>query len=254
MRRIGFSTGALAKGDFEKGIRLQESHADANALELSALREGELDVLISAIPHLDLGKYKYVSVHAPSSRQHFSEIDLVERLKKLAKHVRTLIVHPDVIENPIAWKPIEKSIVLENMDHRKPVARTASEMKSFFDELPNARFCFDIGHARQVDPTLSVAVELLHAYADRLAEVHISEVDAASKHVPISSMAMRSFRRVSSLIPKNIPVIIESTVTPDSISDEIKMALAALGDRSVEIASIVANGRQSLPQQHECRT
>ena len=125
-------------------------------------------------------------------------------------------------------------------------------MKRFFDALPNARFCFDIGHARQVDPTLSVAVELLLVYADRLAEIHISEVDAASKHVPISSMAMKSFQRISSLIPKNVPVIIESTVAPDSIGDEINMALASLGDRSTGTALVAANGTRALAR-HECR-
>lgn len=234
MRRIGFSTGALAKGDFQRGIQLQEAHSDADAIELSALREAELDSLISALPALDLGKYKYVSVHAPSSRIHLSERELVEQLRKLTKHVRVLIVHPNVIGNPSLWKPIEEHIVLENMDQRKPIARTAAELKTFFDALPNARFCFDIGHARQVDPTLSVAVELLRIYADRLAEVHISEVDAASKHVAISSMAMNAFRRISSLIPQHIPVIVESSVLPDSIRDEINMALDSLGEVSEE--------------------
>jgi hypothetical protein len=233
MRRIGFSTGALAKGDFRKGIQLQELHAEANAIELSALRESELDSLISAMPTLDLRKYEYVSVHAPSSRVNFSETELVDRLKKLTVYTSALIVHPDIIKDPNNWKPIENAIVLENMDQRKPIARNAAEMKKFFEVLPKARFCFDIGHARQVDPTLSIAVELLLVFAERLAEVHISEVDAASKHVQISSIAMRSFQKIASLIPQETPVIIESTVPPSSISDEIRMALESLSERKV---------------------
>ena len=38
MRRIGFSTCALALGDFQRGVALQR-RPDINAIELSALRE-----------------------------------------------------------------------------------------------------------------------------------------------------------------------------------------------------------------------
>jgi hypothetical protein len=241
MRRIGFSTGALAKGDFRRGIRLQEAYPEAEALELSALREDELDALIEALPSINLDKYQYVSVHAPSQRLHLSEIELVDKLKKLTRSISSIVVHPDVIEDINIWKQIEQFLVLENMDQRKPIARTAIELKKYFEALPNARFCFDIGHARQVDPTLSVAVELLLTYADRLAEIHISEVDAASKHVPISSMAMKSFQKIASLIPETVPVIIESTVNPDSIEDEFEMALLSLGDKIVGRSLLVTN-------------
>ena len=232
MRRIGFSTGALARGDFRKGIHLQESYAEeAKALELSALREDELAELVDAIPQLDLRTFEYVSFHAPSSRIRFSEQELVSCLTEVAKNVRNIIVHPDIIDKPSAWESIQEFVVLENMDQRKAGARTAIELKRFFDALPKARFCFDIGHARQVDPSLSVAVELLRAFANRLSEIHISEVDAASRHVAISSAAMSSYRRIAPLIPRDIPVIVESSVPPDSLVDEIKMALASLGDR-----------------------
>jgi len=70
MRRIGFSTGALARGDFRSGIALQESRADA--IELSALREAELDPLIGAIPDLPLKRFTFVSFHAPSRRVHLT--------------------------------------------------------------------------------------------------------------------------------------------------------------------------------------
>ena len=91
MRRIGFSTGALAKGDFQEGIRLQEAHSEVEALELSALHENELDALIKALPSLNLDKYGYVSIHAPSMRHHLSESELVEKLKKLTSFVSSVV-------------------------------------------------------------------------------------------------------------------------------------------------------------------
>ena len=62
-----------------------------------------------------------------------------------------IIVHSDVIYDPASWKLSEDLVVLENMDQRKSGARTAKEIKFYFEALPKARFCFDVGHARQVD-------------------------------------------------------------------------------------------------------
>lgn len=228
MRTIGFSTGALAKGDFIEGIRMQEGHV--NAVELSALREDELDNLIAAMPKLNLSNFHYVSFHAPSRLNGLTERELVAQLKKITTYVSAIIIHPDIIDNPEEWRELEEILVIENMDQRKPGGRTAQELQLFFDQLPKARFCFDIGHARQIDPSLSVGVEMLQAFIGRLAEIHISEVDANSVHVPISSAAMLSYQRIASMIPKSIPVIIESIVQAKSIESELSIAKASLGD------------------------
>jgi hypothetical protein len=45
MRPIGFSTGALAKGDFRRGLDLQR-RSGISAIELSALRDHELPHLL----------------------------------------------------------------------------------------------------------------------------------------------------------------------------------------------------------------
>ncbi len=238
MRRIGFSTGALARGDFQRGIELQIGHADA--VELSALREAELDPLIEALPHLPLEQFEFVSFHAPGRRAELSERQLIERLANVAASVDGIIVHPDIIEDPAEWLPIQGSIFLENMDQRKPIARTAEEMRQYFDALPKARFCLDLGHARQVDPTLTVAMELLRGFGERLAEIHISEVDALSSHVAISSAARKAFRRISPLIPKHVPTIVESIIEPEAIVDEIRMARESLGDLVVPLSDHAA--------------
>src|SRR3954451_22620697 len=66
MRPIGFSTGALAKGDFALGLDAQRNVAGIDAVELSALRDHELPTLVDAIGSLDLDDFEYVSFHAPS--------------------------------------------------------------------------------------------------------------------------------------------------------------------------------------------
>lgn len=245
MRRIGFSTGALAKGDFRQGIGILRQQS-VDAIELSALREHELDELLKALPDLDLDGFSYVSFHAPSRLESLGETELVKRLQTVASHVHAIVVHPDIIKTPTLWRPIEESIVIENMDQRKPIGRTTAELHYYFSELPNSRFCFDIGHARQVDPTLSGAVDMLQTYSDRLAEIHISEVDAASRHVAISCAAKNSYQRIASLLPESVPAIVESIVAADNVGLELDVARSSLSNftpRKLENKAQCVNSR-----------
>jgi hypothetical protein len=210
MRPIGFSTGAIAKADFRSALRrLLDFHLDA--IELSALRFNELQPLITALPTLDLSPFRFVSFHAPSRFDRASEPVLVETLVKLAPSI-PVIVHPDVIYTPQLWRTLGSRLLVENMDKRKPIGRTASELKPVFEQLPEARFCFDIAHARQVDPSMAESLLILCEFGDRLAEVHISDVNPSSGHDPISPQAIQSFQSVSGYIPESVPVIIESLI------------------------------------------
>lgn len=220
MHRIGFSTGALARGDFRSALATL-SRLKVPVVELSALRAAELDPLIDAIPTLDLSAFSFVSIHAPSRFSQESELAVVDRLQTLAARGFFVVVHPDVIFTPPLWLTLGNHLLIENMDRRKPVGRTVGELVGFFRMLPLARFCFDVGHARQVDPSMTEAALLLEAFGDRLAEVHISEVNTASRHDPISINAVRAFSSVLPRIPEHIPIIIE-TLLDQGQSDTAK--------------------------------
>jgi hypothetical protein len=51
----------------------------------------------------------------------------------------------------------------------------------------------------------------------------MSEVTSTSKHDRISDAAVRSFREVVARIP-NVPIIVESPVTPESAVSELEQA------------------------------
>jgi hypothetical protein len=146
----------------------------------------------------------------------------VDKLHPVAEGGCPIVVHPDIIDDFAPWRSLGALVLLENMDQRKRICRTATEMEPFFDELPSAQFCFDIGHARQVDPTMSIAVDLLLRFRHRLAEIHISEVSWECRHVAISSAAALAFWKVSALIAESVPVIIESLILPEQIDDELE--------------------------------
>lgn len=230
MHQIGFSTGAVAKSDYRTALnRLRAKKV--RAVELSALRLSELAPLAKATTtELDLSHFDFVSFHAPSRFARTDEESVVACLTDVVEARIPIIVHPDVIFTAAKWREFGSMLFIENMDKRKPTGRTARELNLLFEEFPEAKLCFDIGHARQVDPTMTEARLILNRFSGRLAEVHMSEVNTSSRHDPLSEYAIRAFQSVATLIPGNIPVILESLVDEgqSSISAEIMRASRAL--------------------------
>lgn len=223
MRLFGFSTGALAFGDFRKGLELLRGTA-AQAVELSALREHELPVLMRALDDLSLEQFACVSVHAPSRLASLVEKDVAEMLLPCLDRGWRVILHPDAIRDPGCWRTFGSSLCIENMDKRKPTGRTASELQRFFVDLPEASLCLDLAHARQVDTTLAIARFILTEFGgERVAQVHLSELDARSHHGPLSMGAVQAIQSMAHWVP-TVPVILESVVTEGHIADELELA------------------------------
>jgi hypothetical protein len=236
MRSIGFSTGALALSDFRLALEeLQGQPVDS--IELSALRYRELRPLLDALETLPLASYRHKSIHAPSSFSDEQELEIVGLLKRFVPREWPIILHPDTIHDFSAWKAFGKQLAIENMDRRKPIGRTLEELTAIFEKLPDAALCFDIGHARQCDTTMTEAYRILRAYSSRLCQIHVSEVNTASHHDPLSFSAILAFSEVAELIPDHVPLILESRVTQDQIKLEIEKAQKAFSLMAVFVES-----------------
>ena len=224
MRLIGFSTGALAFGDFRRGLELLRE-TDARAVELSALREQELPPLMQALPELPLDQFAYVSVHAPSRLASLSEKAVAEMLQPCIDRGFHVVLHPDAIQDPACWRAFGPLLCIENMDKRKQTGRTVSELRRFFADLPEASLCLDLAHARQVDTTLAVARFILAEFGgERVAQVHLSELDAQQPPRPAEhGRGTAQSRRMSHWVPP-VPVILESVVSEDQITKELDLA------------------------------
>jgi len=231
MKLIGFSTGALARGDFRRALQMLLDKA-VNAVELSALRQDELAPLVEQLAQLDLSRFQYISFHAPSAMEQSYEPVALKLLQQVAARNWPIIVHPDAMHTPSAWARMGDCLCIENMDKRKPIGQTATDLAKFLDILPNASLCFDIGHARQVDPTMSEAWAILQRFRNRIKQLHVSEVNTQSKHDPISLESILAFQKVSHLLPADVPIILESRVEESEINEEIETALAALNPAS----------------------
>jgi hypothetical protein len=222
MMTIGFSTGALARGDFVQGLRLLESKS-VEAVELSALRSSELPDMLAKLP-VYLGtlekRYRYVSFHAPTDFK--DERGLLEQLTAFVSLGWNIIVHPDTIRDRSLWRALGSYLCLENMDSRKNTGRTAKELHEFFD----------IAHARQVDPTMTEAACILEEFGDRLAQVHLSEVDGRGEHFAMSLSAELAYEQFSDIISE-VPVILEAIVGEQDIEFEIDKTETLLAHRAL---------------------
>jgi hypothetical protein len=191
------------------------------AIELSALRVSELADLIGAIPSLDLNQFGYIALHAPSSFNQSEEAGIARLLDSMPGHWK-IVLHPDTIWNPEIWSCFGSRVALENMDRRKPDGRSAEEMSRWFAILPEARFCLDLAHAQQWDTTMTEAYLLLKTFSDRLCQIHISQLDSASHHFPLTESSVRAFSEIAWLIPKDVPLIIESRIAPNEMESEVE--------------------------------
>src|SRR5215472_11331971 len=162
---------------------------------------------------------------------------VVDRLQSIAARGIPVVVHPDVIFKPALWESMGACLLIENMDKRKAVGRTAAAMQCLFECFPRSRFCLDLGLAQQVDPTMTEARLILESHGDRLAEVHLSEVNTGSRHDPLSEYAVSAFRSIASLVPENVPVVLETLIHQgqSDVLTEVERARRAL-DQTVYAA------------------
>jgi hypothetical protein len=219
-------------GDFDRALAVLSRYA-FEAIELSALRISEVEPLINALPSLNLCRYKYISFHAPSSFSEDEEEHLVRLLSDLPP-TWPIVLHPDAIYSGLRWQAISHRLAIENMDRRKNTGRTVLELGRFFEAMPKARMCLDLGHARQVDPSMVGAYLLLKEFADRIVQLHISEVDTLNRHDLISRAAAMAFSQVRAFIPDHVAVILESRVRESDIAPE-----------AAKVAAILSNGRDT---------
>jgi len=224
MRYFGFSTGAIAKDNVAEAMRILRD-TTASAVEVSALRLRELTKAAHHLLSAPVDRFSYISFHAPSSFAPSEEGQVLAQLAVIAERGWPIVVHPDVIFTPTKWQQLGHLLLIENMDQRKPFGRTAEELSAIFSVLSNAGLCFDFGHARQIDPTMTEAFRIVNQHGRRLKQIHLSDVDSESKHHPLNIPAVKAFFRIAPLIERNVAIILEAVVSEgQQLADQLHMA------------------------------
>jgi hypothetical protein len=183
---LGCSTGFMTehRGEWETLVA-EAAAVSSMAVELSALSSHELPGLLAYLRSAPRLPFLFVSVHAPS-KDRGGEEELVQELSGIPAWVDAIVVHPDTISEPALYLRLGRRLALENMDTRKTGGHTADDLDRYFAELPSARLCLDLAHAKDVDPTMNNAASLLRRFSSRLSHVHLSSLDEHQHHVPLT--------------------------------------------------------------------
>ena len=206
--RLGVSTGTWddLRGCWKE--LCQRAYAvSPQVIELSAMHARELPDLVRFLRRRQ-PPFDYISLHAPA-RGPLRDERLVSLLESLPAWVRTISVHPDVINDPRPWQRLGPRLALENLDARKKSARDVSEMLAWFERLPQAGLCLDFAHAHTIDPSGGLSSELLDAFGRRLRQVHLSQLDTSGRHIPAQSATLERWAPLLARC-RGVPWILEA--------------------------------------------
>jgi hypothetical protein len=210
---LGCSTGYMheRRGDWPGLVRAAAAQCPL-AVELAALAEPELPGLVRFLETGPSLPFFFVSVHAPSKQRRIPEVDLVAMLSRLPSSVDAVVLHPDAIGDASLYRALGRTLAIENMDVRKSDGRVVDELSPLFAELPEAGLCFDVAHARSVDPSMAEGARILDAFGDRLRHVHLSSLDEECHHVPLTEEDESAFAPLLDRC-RDVPWILEAPPT-----------------------------------------
>jgi hypothetical protein len=225
---MGMSTGVDRRGDDWPGLVRSACAVSAHAVELAAHDANELGGLVSFLAARPRLPFRHVSVHTPVKGTLGSDAERVAALGALPVGIRTLIAHPDLVEDPAPWRALGRRAVFENMDDRKASGRTADELEELFAALPEAGFCLDVAHAHTIDPTMAVAHELLDRFCGRLREVHLSSIRSGA-HTTLTPEDEQLFGPVLGRC-RDVPWILEAAPPARWTTARPRLALRSVGE------------------------
>jgi hypothetical protein len=179
------------------------------AVELSAVSAAELPGLIDYLGSAPRLPFLFVSIHAPSKGLSGDEEDLVDALSRIPPWIDAVVVHPEAITDASLYRRLGRRLAIENMDSRKSSGHRADDLDALFAELPEARLCFDVAHAKDIDSTMDAASEILRRFARRLSHVHISSLDQSRHHVALTEADESLFTSVLRRC-RDVPWILEA--------------------------------------------
>ena len=213
---VGCSTGFMSDMRSDWPALVERAGAVSHlAVELSALSLNELPRLIEYVGAQVRLPFEFVSVHGPSKRlDGITDADLVAALLRLPPSIDAIVMHPDTIRDAAAFRPLGRSLALENMDARKDAGRSAEELAPYFDELPEATLCFDIAHAKSIDADMTEGERILDRFGHRLQHVHLSSLNAECHHVTLTQGDQELFEPLLARC-RDVPWILEAPLVAE---------------------------------------
>ena len=71
---------------------------------------------------------------------------------------------------------------------------------------------------------MGVAIDMLRTFADRLRQLHVSEVGTFGEHRRMGFLSRTAFARVARYVPAEVPLILEAIVSEQEMQQELDAA------------------------------
>jgi hypothetical protein len=110
------STGVFAdtRGAWQRLV-VKACAVSTYAVELSALSDDELPGLVDYLAAKPRLPFRYISVHAPVKNRVVDDAFRAEMLNRLPLGVRSIVAHPDAMDDPGVFRQLGSRLLLENM-------------------------------------------------------------------------------------------------------------------------------------------
>ena len=202
---LGFSTGSL----YQTHPRISKETFSffrllgCNAIELMCRSEEDILKLITEITTNDLFGFEYVSLHSPD----VVTVDTLELLQRAQGifHFRTIVIHPDEIENWEIFSRFNLPISIENMDWKQERGKYVDSMQAIFEKI-DAKMVLDVNHCFTNDPSLLLAKQMTDEFGEKISQIHVSGFE--TDHEPLFKTKQTEI--MDAIVDKNLPIIIES--------------------------------------------
>lgn len=226
--KIGFSTGALYKHQNTVEALQTIAQAGCQCVELGFVRLNQWEWL-DQVTAQDIAPFSYVSFHAPKHDYGPNPITNMVLEKVLSFHntIRALdlvVIHPDPIADFSILAAAGLPIGIENMDKRKVTGQFPESLQPILNSYPRWKLVLDVNHVFTNDPSMNLAHRIRQTFQQRIAQVHLSGY--REYHEPL--FETRQADIIEATKGLQVPIIIESVISPEGLVRERDYVLARL--------------------------
>ena len=226
---VGFSTGALARGEVARGVGLAAAAAtpDSSTIELSALHGSELNSVSAAARTPAVARFARVSVHAPIKGPVPAAVELTAQLAALGCDI---VCHPDAMLAHSSgelqrFSELGPALLVENNDGRKDFGASVEDLNEVFAAVPAARMCLDVSHALHAGGWDRLT-ELVARFGGRIAQLHVGCACGEGVPLPLEEQLLEAVRYTLGELGE-LPVVIERSAETATVG-ELRAAYAAV--------------------------
>lgn len=227
--KLGFSTGALFGQLKAKEAILLIKNLGCKFIELGFLRIDEFSSgQLENISASDLSGFEYVSFHAPkfeyaNDNKTKKILERISRFHRM-RNLDLVVFHPHHVQDFAVFDNARFNVGFENMANKQGTYKSAGEMEKILSKNEKFKFILDINHCYANDPSLKLAEDFYKRLGNKTAQIHLS--GWREFHEPL--FETKQVDIIQAIKKFNIPIIVESVLSPETIAKEKDYILSNL--------------------------